>query len=185
MKPADETIETLASQIDSLSEQCQKLKPDSANVALELRDSVEAFHRHALQDLISALAGDPAANRVLREATASPAVYALLRRHGLIKPSQQEQVLTALDGAQTNLKQYGADVRLVDINDNKDVVVEILGTANTTVTRAIETALRAACHWIQTVKVIPGKQDSDVQVVQVISAAEARARVSTAQGERP
>ena len=52
MKPADETLETLASRIDSLSEQCQQLAPDSANIALELRDSVEAFHRQALQDLV-------------------------------------------------------------------------------------------------------------------------------------
>ncbi len=185
MMPADETIETLASRIDSLSEQCQQLAPDNAKVALDLRDAVEAFHRHALQDLVSQLARDPAANRTLREATASPAVYTLLRRHGLIKPSQQEQVLVALDRARADLKQHSGDVRLVDISDNKGVVVEILGTADATAMHAIETALRKACEWIQTVEILPAKPDSGVQVVQVISAAEARARVSAAQGEHP
>lgn len=183
MKPADETIETLASRIDSLSEQCQQLAPDNAKIALELRDSVEAFHRQALQDLVSQLTRDPAANRALREATASPAVYTLLRRHGLIKPSQQEQVLTALDSIRADLKQHGDDVRLLEITGDKRVVIEMLGTADPGAAQAMETALRAACDWIQTVEVMPTQHSSDVQVVQVISASEALARVSAAQGE--
>ena len=110
-------------------------------------------------------------------------MYTLLRRHGLIKPSQQEQVLTALDSMRADLKQHGDDVRLLEITGDKRVVIEMLGTADPRAAQSMETALRAACEWIQTVEAVPAQQDSDVQVVQVISAAEARARVSAAQGE--
>jgi nitrite reductase/ring-hydroxylating ferredoxin subunit/Fe-S cluster biogenesis protein NfuA len=79
------------------------------------RHAIEALHGEALCHLIGALKTDPAAAAALKRAAADETVYAVLRRHNIIKPSIAERVENALASVRPLLASHGGDVELVKV----------------------------------------------------------------------
>jgi len=77
--------------------------------------AIEALNGEALRRLVSALKRDPAALAAMKAAVTDDVVYAVMRRHGLIKPSLTERVETALEGIRPMLASHGGNVELVGV----------------------------------------------------------------------
>ena len=77
--------------------------------------AIEALNGEALRRLVSALKRDPAALAAMKSAVNDEVVYAVLRRHGIIKPSLTERVEAALESIRPMLASHGGDVELVSI----------------------------------------------------------------------
>jgi len=78
--------------------------------------AIEALNSEALRRLVQALKQDPAAMAAMKAAVTDEVVYAVLRRHGIIKPSLTERVETALESVRPMLASHGGDVELVSID---------------------------------------------------------------------
>ncbi|MFX9377565.1 hypothetical protein ABTO33_18710, partial [Acinetobacter baumannii] len=72
--------------------------------------AIEQLHGEALRRLIRSLKTDPAALVAMKNARADEIVYAVLRRHEIVKPSLNERVEAALDGVRPMLASHGGDV---------------------------------------------------------------------------
>ncbi|MFD2055011.1 MULTISPECIES: NifU family protein [Mesorhizobium] len=86
------------------------------------RSAVEAYRRaiedlngEALRRLVKALKEEPAALAAMKQAVTDEVVYAVLRRHNILKPSLSERVGAALDGVRPMLASHGGDVELVSV----------------------------------------------------------------------
>lgn len=79
------------------------------------RRAIEALHGEALRRLIAALKSDAVALAALKGAAADEVVYAVLRRHNILKPSLNERVEAALEGVRPLLASHGGDVELVRV----------------------------------------------------------------------
>jgi nitrite reductase/ring-hydroxylating ferredoxin subunit/Fe-S cluster biogenesis protein NfuA len=90
---------------------------DSAprNTVDAYRRAIEALHGEALRRLVRALKTDPAAFAAMKGAVGDEIVYAVLRRHGIIKAGLGERVEAALAGIRPMLATHGGDVELVKI----------------------------------------------------------------------
>lgn len=148
----------LAQTIDDLLARAGELDEAGQRLTGELADAIEAFHRAGLARLTQLLTRDNDGIRgALREAASDPLVYAMLRRHGLIKPSLQEQALAALDAVRPQLQGHGGDVELIDIEPPGTVIIRLLGacdgcgSSQVTLREGVERALREHCAWITSV----------------------------------
>jgi hypothetical protein len=74
------------------------------------RRAVEELNGEALRRLVRALKADPAALDAMKQAVTDEVVYAVLRRHNILKPSLSERVEAALDGVRPMLASHGGDV---------------------------------------------------------------------------
>jgi Fe-S cluster biogenesis protein NfuA/nitrite reductase/ring-hydroxylating ferredoxin subunit len=77
--------------------------------------AIEALNGEALRRLVGALKRDPAALAAMKSAVNDEVVYAVLRRHGIIKPSMTERVEAALESIRPMLASHGGDVELVSV----------------------------------------------------------------------
>jgi nitrite reductase/ring-hydroxylating ferredoxin subunit/Fe-S cluster biogenesis protein NfuA len=84
-------------------------------VAVAYGEAIEALHGEALRRLIAALKADPAARAAMKRAVGDEVVYAVLRRHNLLKASVAERVETALNAVRPMLASHGGDVELVSV----------------------------------------------------------------------
>jgi Fe-S cluster biogenesis protein NfuA len=123
---------------------------DTRDTARAYRQAIDALHAEALRRLIRSLRDDPAASAGLRAAAADEIVYAVLRHHGLIKPSLAERVEAALDSVRPILAGHDGDLELVRI-EPPTVAIRFAGACRScpasalTIDSAIKTALRASC----------------------------------------
>lgn len=78
--------------------------------------AIETLNGEALRRLVRALKRDPAALAAMRSAVSDDVVYAVLRRHGIIKPSLTERVEAALESIRPMLASHGGDVELVGVS---------------------------------------------------------------------
>ncbi len=114
------------------------------------RRALDALQGEALRRLIHALRADAAAGAALKQAVTDDVVYAVLRRHGLLKPSLNERIETALASVRPALASHGGDVRIVSVAPPR-VVIEMLGacggcaSAGLTLDVGVKTAIEAAC----------------------------------------
>ena len=89
---------------------------EEPRVAVEAyRRAIEALHGEALRRLIRALKSDPAALAAMKAAATDEVIYAVLRHHGLLRPSLDERVEAALESVRPVLATHGGDVRLVKL----------------------------------------------------------------------
>ena len=79
------------------------------------RRALEAVNGEALRRLVRALKTDPAALAAMKQAAGDEIVYAVLRRHDIVKASLSERVETALEGIRPMLASHGGDVELVKV----------------------------------------------------------------------
>jgi Fe-S cluster biogenesis protein NfuA/nitrite reductase/ring-hydroxylating ferredoxin subunit len=77
--------------------------------------AIEELHGEALRRLIKALKSSPAAMTALKGALADEVVYAVLRKHGIIKAGLPERIETALNSVRPMLASHGGDVDLIKI----------------------------------------------------------------------
>ncbi len=85
------------------------------NAAAARAEAVEALNAAAFRRLIRALKAVPELSAAVRAAAADEVVYAVLRRHGILKPSLFERVEAALDTIRPMLAGHGGDVELVAV----------------------------------------------------------------------
>ncbi len=83
--------------------------------AIGFGEAIEALHGEALRRLIRALKSSPEALAALKAAAGDEIVYAVLRRHEIVKASLNERVDTALASVRPMLASHGGDVELVRI----------------------------------------------------------------------
>lgn len=77
--------------------------------------AIEALNGEALRRLVGALKHDPAALSAMKSAVTDEVVYAVLRRHGIVKASLSERVENALESIRPMLASHGGDVELVSV----------------------------------------------------------------------
>jgi len=78
--------------------------------------AIEALNGEALRRLVGALKRDPAALQAMKSAVTDEVIYAVLRRHGIVKASLSERVEKALESIRPMLASHGGDVELVSVS---------------------------------------------------------------------
>ena len=79
------------------------------------RRAIEELQGEAFRRLVRALKSDSAALTAMKEAVSDEIVYAVLRRHDILKPSLSERLEAALDGVRPILASHGGDVELIAV----------------------------------------------------------------------
>jgi nitrite reductase/ring-hydroxylating ferredoxin subunit/Fe-S cluster biogenesis protein NfuA len=125
------------------------------------RRAIEALHGEALRRMIRALKSDPAALAALKGAAADEVVYAVLRRHDILKPSLSERVESALQSIRPMLASHGGDVELVKVVPPA-IEVRFLGACDNcpasalTFHEGVKKAVQEACPEIAEVLQVKG-----------------------------
>lgn len=125
------------------------------------RRAIEGLHAEALRRLIRALKTDPAAAAALKAAVVDEVVYAVLRRHEILKASLSERVEAALETIRPMLASHGGDVELVGVKPPA-IEVRFLGACDScpasalTFHSGVKTAVQAACPEITEVLQVKG-----------------------------
>jgi len=144
------TLASLADEVARLETEVDAWGDEKRDVARAHRQAIDALHAEALRRLVRALRSDPAATRALRCAAADEIVYAVLRHHGIVKPSIAERVEAALENVRPVLAGHGGNVELVRV-EPPAIEIRFLGACDNcpasrlTIDAAVKTALQAAC----------------------------------------
>lgn len=112
----EKSLSGLASDIERLETIFETWDETPRNAVMAYRRAIEDMQGEAFRRLIRSLREEPSAARMMKEAVADEIVYAVLRRHEILKPSLSERVEQALDGVRPMLASHGGDVDLVSIN---------------------------------------------------------------------
>jgi Fe-S cluster biogenesis protein NfuA/nitrite reductase/ring-hydroxylating ferredoxin subunit len=135
--------------------------------------AIEELNGEALRRLIRALKTDPAALAAMKNAIADEVVYAVLRRHQIVKASLNERVEAALEGVRPMLASHGGDVELVKVKP-PSVEVRFVGACDgcpasaLTFHAGVKKAVQDACPEITDivqVKGLGGSEESGVRFV--------------------
>jgi Fe-S cluster biogenesis protein NfuA/nitrite reductase/ring-hydroxylating ferredoxin subunit len=135
--------------------------------------AIEELNGEALRRLIRALKTDPAALAAMKNAIADEVVYAVLRRHDIVKASLNERVEAALEGVRPMLASHGGDVELVKVKP-PSVEVRFIGSCDgcpasaLTFHAGVKKAVQDACPEITDiiqVKGLGGSEESGVRFV--------------------
>jgi Fe-S cluster biogenesis protein NfuA/nitrite reductase/ring-hydroxylating ferredoxin subunit len=161
--PKGTSLAVLSRDLDALHAVVASWGERERNGAQALEGALDALHKEAFARLIRALKATPAAAAALREAVADEVVYAVLRHHGLLRPSLQERVETALASVRPQLASHGGDVELNAIEPPDVVSVRLLGAcdgcsaAGLTMKAGVEQAITSHCPEIRQVRVVSGQ----------------------------
>ena len=135
--------------------------------------AIEELNGEALRRLIRVLKTDPAALAAIKSAVADEVVYAVLRRHDIVKPSLNERVESALEGVRPMLASHGGDVELVKVKP-PSVEVRFIGACDgcpasaLTFHAGVKKAVQDACPEITDivqVKGLGGSEESGLRFV--------------------
>ncbi len=138
------------------------------------RRAIEDLHGEALRRLVRALKTNPEALVAMKAAVSDEVIYAVLRRHEIIKPSLTERIEAALEGIRPMLASHGGDVELVKI-DPPAIEVRFTGscdgcpasalTFHAGVKKAVEDACPEITNIIQVKGLSSGGNDDSVRFV--------------------
>ena len=132
------------------------------------RRSIEALHGEALRRLVKALKTSPEALSAMKAAVSDDVVYAVLRRHEIVKPSLTERVETALEGIRPMLASHGGDVELVAIAPPA-IQVRFLGACDgcpasaLTFHAGVKKAVEEACPEITNILQVKGMSNGSAE----------------------
>jgi nitrite reductase/ring-hydroxylating ferredoxin subunit/Fe-S cluster biogenesis protein NfuA len=152
------------------------------NTVQALKRAIDALHKEAFTRLIKQLKAHPAALGPLREAVADDVVYAVLRHHGLVRPSLQERIELALESVRPQLASHGGNVELVEVRAPTSVTVRLTGScdgcsaAGLTMVAGVEAAIKQHCPEIEHVKQATGSLSSSSKASYVSPFAQADER---------
>lgn len=107
----DEMLRDIAA-LEELAEGWDEVARRGARARVE---AVDALNAEAFRRLIRHLREVPGMAEALRAAATDEVVYAVLRRHGILRPSLQERVEAALDSVRPMLASHGGDAELVSV----------------------------------------------------------------------
>jgi Fe-S cluster biogenesis protein NfuA/nitrite reductase/ring-hydroxylating ferredoxin subunit len=136
--------------------------------------AIEELNGEALRRLIRALKTDPAALAAMKNAVADEVVYAVLRRHDIVKPSLNERVEAALEGVRPMLASHGGDVELVKVKP-PSVEVRFIGACDgcpasaLTFHAGVKKAVQDACPEITDIIQVKGLGGSEQSGVRFVS----------------
>ncbi|SFO35810.1 Fe-S cluster biogenesis protein NfuA, 4Fe-4S-binding domain [Roseovarius lutimaris] len=82
-------------------------------------EAVDALNKEAFRRLIRALKDLPEFSSALRAAAQDEVVYAVLRRHGILKASLYERVEAALETVRPSLASHGGDAEVASVEGNR------------------------------------------------------------------
>jgi nitrite reductase/ring-hydroxylating ferredoxin subunit/Fe-S cluster biogenesis protein NfuA len=148
--PQSHDLATLLADIERLEALFATWEPEPRRAVEAYRGAIDQLHAEALTRLIRALKVQPAALAAMKEAVSDEVVYAVLRHHGLVKPSLNERVEDALASVRPMLASHGGDVQIVKI-DPPAIEVRLLGACDGCASSAltfqagIRKAIEAAC----------------------------------------
>lgn len=89
---------------------------EQRNAAAAHARAIEALNAEAMRRIIRAMRLIPEAAKALRDVAQDEVVYAVLRRHGILKGSLQERIEAALASVRPALASHGGNVELVAVN---------------------------------------------------------------------
>ena len=144
------------------------------NAVNAYRTAIEALHGEALLRLVRALKEDPAALAAMKRAVGDEIVYAVLRRHGILKPSLAERVEVALAGIRPMLASHGGDVELIKLAPPA-IEVRFLGACDgcpasqLTFHAGVKKAVEDACPEITEVRQVKGSGVVNENAVHFVS----------------
>ena len=133
------------------------------------RRALEAVNGEAMRRMVRALKGDPAAFAAMKGAVGDEIVYAVLRRHDIVKASVSERVETALESIRPMLASHGGDVELVKVAPPA-IDVRFLGACNgcpasaLTFHAGVKKAVQEACPEITEIRQVKGLGGGDASV---------------------
>ncbi len=138
------------------------------------RRAIEELNGEAIRRLVRALKSEAAAVAAMKEAVSDEVVYAVLRRHNIIKPSLTERVEIALDGVRPMLASHGGDVELVKVVPPA-VELRFIGSCDgcpasaLTFHAGVKKAIEGACPEITSIVQIKGLGGGDAGGVRFVS----------------
>jgi len=167
-------LEALLSDIDAQEALAESWPAEHRSAAVARMRAIDALNAEAFRRLIRSLKAVPALRGALREAAADEVVYAVLRRHGILKPSLFERVEAALDTIRPVLAGHGGDVALVAVHPPV-AEVRFLGACDgcpasaLTFYAGVKKAIRDAVPEIAEIKQVKGARAGASDAVHVTS----------------
>jgi len=155
-------LDGLLKDIQSLETLTSDWDEQQRNTLQALKQAHDDLNKEAFTRLIRALKAEPAAMSVLKEAVGDEVVYAVLRYHGILKPTLHERVEDALDSVRPYLESHGGNVELVEITQPDTVIIRLLGAcdgcpaSSLTLSEGVEKAIKEYCPEITTIKKAKG-----------------------------
>jgi Fe-S cluster biogenesis protein NfuA/nitrite reductase/ring-hydroxylating ferredoxin subunit len=128
------------------------------------RRAIEAINGEALRRMTNALKSDPISLAAMKRAAGDEVVYAVLRRHNIVKASLNERVENALEGVRPMLASHGGDVELVKVEPPM-IEIRLIGACDgcpasaLTFQAGIKKAVQQACPEITEILQVSGKMD--------------------------
>jgi Fe-S cluster biogenesis protein NfuA/nitrite reductase/ring-hydroxylating ferredoxin subunit len=175
-RPSD--LESLLGDLDALDAVVATWDETPRQTVEAIKNAIDALNRTAFERLIRTVKSDPGALDALKAAVTDDVVYAVLRHHGLVKPSLQERVERALDSVRPMLASHGGNVELVALNPPDTVDVRLLGACDgcpasgVTLGAGVEKAISEHCPEITHVRQVKGRlgsSDKDSSNVDYVS----------------
>jgi nitrite reductase/ring-hydroxylating ferredoxin subunit/Fe-S cluster biogenesis protein NfuA len=157
-----EGVDSLLGDLERLESVIAGWDKSQRALALAYRRAIEALHKGALRKLIAEVKAAPGALEALRAAAADPLVYAVLRHHGLVRPSLQERIEQALASIRPMLAAHGGDVEFVAFLPPDAVEVRFLGncdhcpSSTLTFVAGVKQAIEDNCPEITQVRQVKG-----------------------------
>lgn len=125
----ERSLDDLLRDLSALEELAFDWGEAERNGAKARAEAVDALNAEAFRRLIRGLREVPGMAAALREAAGDEVVYAVLRRHGILKPSLFERVDVALDSVRPMLASHGGNAELVAVEAGK-AEVRFLGACD-------------------------------------------------------
>ena len=138
------------------------------------RRAIEALNAEAMRRLIRALRSEPAALAALKGAVADEVVYAVLRRHDIVKASLSERVEVALESVRPMLASHGGNVELVKVTP-PSIEVRFVGACDgcpasaLTFHAGVKKAIQEACPEIVEILQVKGLRGAGESGVRFVS----------------
>jgi len=111
--PEARDLETMLRDLRALEQLADDWPSTQRNAATARAQAVDELNAEAFRRLIRSLREVPGMMDALRTAAADEVVYAVLRRHAILKPSVFERVEAALESIRPQLASHGGNVELL------------------------------------------------------------------------
>jgi len=122
-------LEVLLRELKALEGLAENWGETERHGAKAYAEAVDALNAEAFKRLIRSLRDAPGMAAALKDAVGDEVVYAVLRRHGILKPSLFERVDQALDTVRPMLASHGGDAELVAV-DGQRAEIRFLGACD-------------------------------------------------------
>lgn len=160
--PQEASLDRLLKDIQSLEALVEDWDEQQRNTVTALKQAHDDLNRTAFTRLIRLLKTEPAVMPLLKEAVGDEVVYAVLRHHGILKPTLQERIEDALASVRPYLASHGGDVEVVNILPPDTVEIRLLGAcdgcpaSSLTLSEGVEKAIKEHCPEITTINKAKG-----------------------------